>query len=211
MIATNPGVRDDVAPVDGGRRSARRTVPRLGGAAGVVLVLALALGCGGGSPSDVVPPDEVDVSISPVQQPAARSLRLELAAASGPDLGIQLVGQDLEGATGVAFELRYDDAFLEFTGAGPGTFFGSNAVLGANVVETAPGVLVGVAATPDQANGVNGSGTLLTLQFQLRQLRDNETLLSFGVPQSLVYGPGGVAGNHSFTDARLVTRIRVAR
>jgi hypothetical protein len=166
------------------------------------------LGCGGGSPSDVVLPDQVDVTLTPLEAPVPRSVGLELAAASGRDLSLQVVGQGLEAATGVAFELRYDPGFLEFTGAGPGTFFGPAAVVGASVVEAAPGRLVGVAAGADQVQGRSGSGTLLTLQFRLRQLRDVDLPLIFEVPESLVYGPDGVAGQHVFTSAQLISRIR---
>jgi hypothetical protein len=176
---------------------------------GGVLALGLwsVIGCGGGSPSDVVLPDAVDVSLLPEGAIAAPSVTLELSAASGRDIGIAVQAVGLAGATGVAFELDYDPAVLEFVGIGPGTFFGQGGVVGAENVEGAPGKLVGVAGSVDQSP-FQGTGLLLTLQFRLRQLRDGETTLIFGVPQSLVYGTDGAAGAQSFTGARLLMRIR---
>lgn len=179
------------------------------------LVLAAALlavpACGGGSPSDVVLPDEVDVTLAALDESVPRSVELGLASAEGAEVGIQVLARELETSTGVAFELNYDPTFLEFRSAGPGTYFGATSVQGADVVETQPGVLVGVSANEDQGATRNGSGTLLTLQFRLRQLRDAETDLVFGFPESQVYGVSGVAGQHSFSSARLVTRIRAPR
>ena len=176
----------------------------------VVLLGAGIGGCGGGSPSDVVLPDEVDVTLASTEEPVPRSVELGLASAEGDDVGVQVLARDVDASTGVAFELRYDPTFLEFRSAGPGTFFGGTSVQGANVVETQPGVLVGVTAAEDQTAPQSGSGTLLTLQFRLRQLRDGQTDLQFAVPESQVYGTNGVAGQHSFTSARLVTRIRAS-
>jgi hypothetical protein len=127
---------------------------------------------------------------------------------SGRQITLQVSGAGLEAATGVAFELRYDPELLEFTGSSAGTFFGGDAATGAAVVEADGSLLVGVAAASDQATGRNGSGSLITLRFDLRELRDDQVDLLFGVPQSEVYGPAGVAGQHTFTGARLETRIR---
>ena len=166
-------------------------------------------GCGGGSPADTVPPDDVELTLVPLGEPAPRSVGLVLGPRpSTGEVNLELVGAELEAATGVAFELRYDAAFLEFTGVGSAAFFGTDAVWGAEVVEAAPGRLVGVAATPDQTAGRGGSGPVLSLRFRLKQLRDGESSLTFGVPESLVYGPAGVAGQHVFVGAQLVTRIR---
>jgi hypothetical protein len=169
------------------------------------------LACGGGSPSDIVLPQEVDVSLAPLDAPGPHSIGLELAAASGRDVSVRVTGRALEEATGVAFELQYDTDLLELVGPDPGTFFGPSGVTGAADVDGVQGRLVGVAAKADQATGSSGDGTLLTLRFRLRQLRDADSDLIFGVPQSLVYGPAGVAGQHSFTGARLSTRIRAPR
>jgi hypothetical protein len=67
-----------------------------------------------------------------------------------------------------------------------------------------------VAAAVDQATGRNGAGSLVTLRFDLRELRDAQVDLLFGLPQSEVYGPAGVAGQHTFTGGRLETRIRAS-
>jgi hypothetical protein len=190
------------------RRGCRAPVDSASLLAGTVVAAALWLGCGGGSPSDVVLPQEVDVTLVPQQDLVPRTVNLDLAAASGRDLSVRLLGTELEGVTGVAFELRYDPVLLEFRGVGPGTFFGQGAVLGAEVVEAAPGRLVGVAAGADQTVGRSGSGSLLTLQFRLLQLRDGETPLGFGAPESRAYDAAGTAGQHAFIGARLVTRIR---
>jgi hypothetical protein len=155
-----------------------------------------------------VTPRAVSVSLQPLESSSLPAVSLELAAVSGADLALELSGSSLEEATGVVFELRYDPALLEFTGLGPGTFFGDGAKLGADVTEEEPGVLVGVAAAPDPVEGRTGSGALLTLGFRLRQLRDAETTLVFGSAESAVYGPTAIAGQHAFVGARLVTRIR---
>lgn len=176
---------------------------------GVALAAAVGgLGCGGGSPSDILNPSEVDVTLTPIGEPGANSVGLELAGADGPTLSLRVQATGLESATGVAFELRYDTQILEFTGATGGAFFGTGAVAGARVVENEPGKLVGVAAAANQGEGRSGSGTLLTLAFRLKQLRDTQSGLIFGAAESLVYGPAGVAGQHSFSSAQLVTLIR---
>lgn len=192
----------------------RRANPSAGRGAALTSLLAIALsavagaGCGGGSPSDIVPPGAVDVVLSPLTEVPPGSVSLELAGASGRDLSIRVEAVQLDSMAGVAFELRYDPALLDFTGIAPGVFLGADAVLGANVVEAAPGLLVGVATLPDPSILRSGSGGLLTLLFRLKQLRDAETTLVFGVPQSTVYARGGPAEGDGFTGARLVTLIR---
>lgn len=177
-----------------------------------VLALAAAggllAGCGGGSPSDVVLPGDVDVTLVSLEEPGAHAVGLELGPVSGRELTVRVVGIDLENATGVAFELGFDPMLLEFEESGPGSFFGQGSVRGVNVVEGSPGRLVGVAAAPDQSQPQSGNGPLVTLQFQLKQLRDDSVDLIFAVPASLVYGPAGVAGQHTFSSAQLTTRIR---
>ena len=174
----------------------------------IVVAFASGIGCGGGSPSDIVLPDDVDVTLTPIGAPGAHSVGLELVGKSGRQITLQLSGVGLEAATGVAFELRYDPDLLEFTGSSTGSFFGANPAAGAAVVEADGSLLVGVAAAADQATGRNGSGPLITLRFDLRELRDDQVDLIFGTPQSEVYGPAGVAGQHTFTGGRLETRIR---
>lgn len=180
----------------------------LAGILAVALSAVSGTGCGGGSPSDIVPPGAVDVVLTPLTEVLPGSVSLELAGASGRDLSIRVEAVQLDSVAGVAFELRYDPALLDFTGIAPGVFLGAEAVLGANVVEAAPGVLVGVATLPDPSVLRSGSGALLTLLFRLEQLRDAETTLVFGVPQSTVYARGGPAEGDGFTGARLVTLIR---
>ncbi|HEY7529166.1 MAG TPA: cohesin domain-containing protein [Gemmatimonadota bacterium] len=176
--------------------------------AGVLALALAAAGCGGGSSSDILSPRGVGVSLQPLETVGLPAVALELAAVSGSELALELSGSGLEGAAGVVFELRYDPALLEFTGVGPGTFFGDGSRIGAEVTETEPGVLVGVAAGSDPGEGRNGSGALLTLGFRLRQLRDAETTLVFGAEESAVYGTETIQGQHAFIGARLVTRIR---
>jgi hypothetical protein len=176
--------------------------------AALVIFLLQAVGCGGGSPSDVVLPEEVDVTLLSAAPVGPKTVSLDLASANGRDVGLRVLATDFAAVTGVAFEVAYDDALLEFVGAGPGTFFGEANVSGADVVEDSPGRVVAVAAGTDQTVARDGGGTLLTLQFRLKRLRDGETPLSFGVPQSLVYGPAGVADGYVFTAASLITRIR---
>ena len=192
-------------------RAAPGVPGRPGRALSLAALLAAAaawLGCGGGSPSDIVPPGAVDVTLVLLDEPVPRSVQLELASAEGLDVTLRVVGAELEDATGVAFELEYDPALLEFRGAEPGGLFGPGAAVGAGIVQGAPGRLVGVSARADQTQGLSGSGAVATLNFRLKQLRDSESTLIFGVPESLVYGPAGVAGQHAFLTARLVTRIR---
>ncbi len=184
------------------------TAGRTAGLALLAVAVAAGAGCGGGSPSDIVLPQDVDVTLTPLGPPGAHAVGLELAGKNGREITLQLSGAGLEGATGVAFELQYDPDLLEFTGSSPGTFFGGDAATGAAVVEADGRLLVGVAAAADQATGRNGAGPLLTLRFQLRELRDAQVDLLFGLPQSEVYGPAGVAGQHTFTGGRLETRIR---
>lgn len=172
-----------------------------------VLGAGIGLACGGGSPTDVVTPVNVDVSLVGNQAPGPRSVDLQLASQSGRDVSIRVVGTGFQDVTAIAFDLSYDPDLVDFTGAGGGAFFGPDAVIGANPVQASPGRLVGVAATSSQAEGRSGDGTLMTLQFRLKALRDGEMPLIFGGSESLVYGPAGVVANHGFHDARLVTRI----
>jgi hypothetical protein len=187
--------------------SAESRVAFIGLMTAALAVVPAILGCGGGSPSDIVLPEQVDVSFIGLQAPAPRSVGLELAASDGRQVSLGVVALELESASGIAFELLYDAAMLEFAGMAPGTFFGSSAVVGASVVEAAPGRLVGVAASSDQASALNGSGTLLVLSFRLTQLRDAETGFVFAANESLVYGPEGPANGNAFTGGQLVTRI----
>ncbi len=172
-----------------------------------VAAAALA-GCGGGSPSDLVLPQDVEVTVRPSGVPGPHSVGLEYVGKNGREITLQLSGVSLEEATGVAFEIRFDDQLLEFAGSSPGTFFGADAVTGAAVSESDAAVVVGVAAAADQSVGRSGSGTLITLRVRLRELRDAENDLVFGAPQSQVYGPAGIAGQHTFTGAVLTTRIQ---
>jgi hypothetical protein len=172
------------------------------------LAAAALAGCGGGSPSDLVLPQDVEVTVRPSGVPGPHSVGLEYVAKSGREITLQLSGLSLEAATGVAFEIRFDNALLEFVGSSPGTFFGADAVTGAAVSENDAAVVVGVAAAADQSVGRSGSGPLITLRFRLRELRDAEDDLVFGTPQSQVYGPAGIAGQHTFTGAILTTRIQ---
>jgi hypothetical protein len=185
-----------------------RGLLRAVGPGGLAALAALWVGCGGGSPSDVVLPEDVDVTLEPIGTPAAHDVGFTLGGKDGREITLMVAGTGLAGATGVAFELHYDPDFLDFVSASSNAFFGSGSVSTARPVQGAAGVLVGVAAATDQTTGRNGSGALVTLRFRLRELRDGETDLIFGVPQSLVYAPAGVAGEHTFTGGRLVTRIR---
>jgi hypothetical protein len=167
------------------------------------------LGCGGGSPADVVLPQTVDVTLTlPETRGREHAVQLDLATVEGNVVQLDVVGLELEQITGVAFELLYEPEFLEFVGFSPGDFFGVTSVEGVRVVQASSEVLVGVAAGADQAAPRNGTGRLVALRFRLRQLRDGETQILFGFPNSTAYGVAGVAGQHSFTNATLLTRIR---
>ena len=75
------------------------------------------------------------MTLAPIGSPGAHAVGLELVSKNGREITLQLTGAGLEGATGAAFELRYDPDLLEFTGSSPGSFFGGDAVSGVAAVE----------------------------------------------------------------------------
>jgi hypothetical protein len=168
------------------------------------------LACGGGSASDVLPPESVSVTFDgPGANP--RSVGLQLVSATDRELEVDVVATSLEHVTGVAFELDYDPGLLEFVESTPGSFFGADGLARAAAVEGSPGQLVGVAAAADQRADRSGTGVLVTLSFRLRELRDADSPLTFRLPESQMYGAPGSTMTQDFASARLITRIRATR
>ena len=139
------------------------------GAALLVLTLAACGGGGGGGgggPTEPPPPPPPTAAIvfTPAGAAGANSVFLASGAAStSSTLFLEVRASQVTDLYGVAFDLTYPSAQLQFVQATPGSLLGA-----AGSVQAAPGAagnLIVGGTHLGNVPGANGSGVIMTLQF----------------------------------------------
>ncbi len=180
----------------------------------VLMMLALSLsgwvgnGCGGGGgggggptqPPTVNPPS--DISFSPASSPVSNSIYLSSGGGAGSTFILEVEAQNVSDLYSVSFILNYPDDYLTFSrgSESEGTFLSANGEFDTSVEaseRTTGEVAVGITRL-GEVPGVNGSGSLLTIEFRRQaagsgplQMVDPAALDSFGVEQVEVTWIGG--------------------
>lgn len=145
----------------------------------ILLVLTLA-GCGGGggggggSPVDP-PPIQPGITFTGQGGSASNSIVLGSGPGTGGNtLALEVRAQNVDDLYGVAFDLRFPAAVLQYVRATPGPLLEGGSVQAA---VSASGNLVVGASRLGEVPGVDGSGVLLTLEFNA--IAAGEGALSF--------------------------------
>jgi hypothetical protein len=191
----------------------RRSHPRAGGLAALLVLLALAAlslltACGGGggggstptSPPPPPPPPPVtlpSVTFTPAAPAGAGSLALAMGAASTPThLVLEVRSGGIQDLYGVAFDLQYPSNLLQLTQVTPGPL-----LAGGIFQQSAMGtgnVIVGVSRLGPVA-GVGDAGVIATVEFKplvsgtgLFSFSRNTALDSTGKPLTVTWIAGSV-------------------
>jgi hypothetical protein len=142
----------------------------LRGAAALLLaalsLLALACGGGGGgSPTSPPPPPAAGIVFTPQGAPGSNTIYLASGAATtATTLVLEVRANQVTDLYGVAFNLTYPSAQLQFSSATAGALLGGDSGSAQAVVST-PGTLVVGGSHLGAVPGANGSGVVLTLVF----------------------------------------------
>jgi hypothetical protein len=116
-------------------------------------------------------------------------------------LVLEVRSSQVTGLYGVAFDLTYPSAVLDYTAFRPGDFLAAGgAAVSIQVFESAPGnLVVGVTRVGDVA-GADGSGVLLELELQAvasgsgsLAFRENTAFRADGTPLTVSWAGGSVA------------------
>jgi hypothetical protein len=147
----------------------RRRRGRSLSAALLLAAVGTAAGCGGGGGGGGGPTVPTP-GISFVAAGAAGAESLSLAAGPGTSpttLELQLRATQVSDLYGVAFDLTYPTALLDYTSPTEGSFFGTPGAgqTSLQVAEASPGRLVVGLTRLGAVPGATGSGELLTLRF----------------------------------------------
>lgn len=133
-----------------------------------LLLLALAAcggGGGGGTPTEQPPPvTQPQIVFTPQSAAGANSVFLASGAAtSASTLFLEVRASQVTDLYGVAFDLTYPSAQLQFVQASPGPMLGAAGSVQAAVGP--PGNLIVGGTHLGSVPGANGSGVIMTLQF----------------------------------------------
>jgi hypothetical protein len=132
----------------------------------MLLVLACGGGGGGGGGGVPPPPPAPTITYAPATGSESANLALVEAAGSTPTrLRLDLVARNVTGLYGVAFDLVYPGAALEFVQVTNGGFLGGAGSTSLQVNSDTTGRLIVGLSRLGAVGGVSGSGTLLTLEF----------------------------------------------
>jgi len=140
------------------------------GAALVVFGSALAIAaCGGNTPATPnppPPPPPPQVRFTPMENPESDAIGLALSSATAAEFTLTLNATEVTDLYGYGVDIVFDPAVIMFESAEPGPFLrGEGVRLNSQLVEQPDGTLVIGQTRVGNAPGVNGSGTLLTLNF----------------------------------------------
>ena len=129
-------------------------------------LLALAcVGGGGGSGPTSPPPPVAGITFTPQGAPGTNSIYLASGAATtATTLVLEVHANQVTDLYGVAFNLTYPSAVLQFSNATAGALLGGDSGSVQAVVST-PGTLVVGGSHLGAVAGANGSGVVLTLVF----------------------------------------------
>jgi len=138
--------------------------------AGLIAVVACGGGGGGGSPTQPAPspsPPPPQPQIVFTSNGNVSGVVLARATTStATTLVLEVRASEVSGLYGVAFDLTYPSAVLRYRAAHTGPFLGAGSVeVSTQVAETSPGHLVVGVSRLGQSGGVDGSGLLLSLDF----------------------------------------------
>ena len=137
---------------------------RLWRVAVLLLATLLAAACGGGSSGPTAPPPPPAKGF--VFTPGAGTTGITLAqgaATTTTTFVLEVRATSVTDLYGVAFNLSYPNSVLHFTGATAGTFLTGASL---QTVESPAGTVIVGLSKLGTAGGVDGSGVLLSLQFQ---------------------------------------------
>jgi len=151
---------------------------RLGRAARMPLAVALVLplvlfglaGCSSdSSPTEPPPVDggDPEITFTPANgNPGSNTVSLQLNAATGNRLDLDLQITSVTNVGSMAFDLTFNPSVLSYVQSAEGTFFNQDGAPVSILVEENPSgtLIVGVARLGD-VGGVSGSGVALTLTF----------------------------------------------
>ncbi len=128
-----------------------------------------AAGCGGGGGGGGGPTQpQAGVTFTPASSPGARSVFLRQGAGgSTTSLVLEVAANQVENLYGVAFDLTFPSALLDFESVAEGSFLGApgGGQTSLQLAEVSAGRLVIGLTQLGEAAGASGSGTLLTLRF----------------------------------------------
>jgi hypothetical protein len=128
------------------------------------LLLAACGGGGGGSGPTAPPPTPAGIVFTPAGAAGANTLFLASGAATtASTLVLEVRASQVTDLYGVAFNLTYPSAQLQFVRATAGPLLGSGAVQAA--VSSPPGTLIVGGTHLGGVPGANGSGVVMTLEF----------------------------------------------
>jgi hypothetical protein len=132
----------------------------------VLALLALACGGGGGgSPTSPTPTPTAGIVFTPQGAPGSNAVFLASGAATtATTLVLEVRANQVTDLYGVAFNLTYPSAQLQFSSATAGALLGGDSGSVQAVVST-PGTLVVGGSHLGAVPGANGSGVVLTLVF----------------------------------------------
>lgn len=128
-------------------------------------------GGGGGGPTNPPTPTPIPaITFTPSGTGGANSLALTLVSSDQSSIVLSLEVTSIDDLYGLAFDLRFPAAALEFDQATEGTFLDQNGTVDTSlqVVESPSGTLVVGLTRLGQVTGRSGTGTLLRLEFDRR-------------------------------------------
>ena len=135
--------------------------------AGSLLLALAACGGGGGGGGPTAPPPPPPSTRGIVFTPASAAANgVSLTAAAAPDnstLVLEVRANSVTDLYGVAFNLRYPNSVLRYVRSTQGPFLAGASL---QIAEGAGGALIVGLSKLGTAPGSNGSGVLLTLEFQ---------------------------------------------
>lgn len=171
------------------------------------LLVVAACGGGGGGPTAPPPPPQppagVSFTASGASGPQTLSLR-ESPAGNDQRLVLELFAEQVSSVYGVAFDLRYPTAVLQFDAIVEGAFLGSGgADTTLQIAESPAGNLIVGLTRLGRIGGASGSGVLLTLEFSVVGSGDgnlsfigNEAVNPEGEPLTgISWGAGSVSAS----------------
>jgi Cohesin domain len=168
-LLQGPGGTTEGSPGFQSRATERQALGLRGFALATLALLALACGgggSGGGGPTEPTPTPTPAPGIvfSPSGSPGASAIFLAGGVGTTANtLFLEVRANQATDLYGVAFDLTYPSAQLQFVRATAGPFLGANGSVQA--VVSNPGTLVVGATHLGAVPGANGSGVLLTLEF----------------------------------------------
>ncbi len=182
-------------------RGSRRLAVWLGGLAIVALAACGGGGGGGGGPTEPPPPPPPGIVFT--AQGAATANSISLASGSGTTantLILEVRATQVTDLYGVAFDLAYPNAALQFVRATPGPLLANGSV---QAVPSTPGTLVVGGTHLGNVAGANGSGVVMTLEFSALAAGSGNLAFSrnsaFDSDGDPMAGVGWVAGSVTVT------------